>query len=193
MPKKSLKNILKNCNKFIVDNSEVLDVIIFGSFVKGKDKPTDIDFLLIFKDKINFAVSSKLRKLFDKSEVTSKTYKEVFEITFLPRESILSDSISCVTGKKLSESYGYDSFVLFSYNLKNFSKTKRIQFFYALNGRKSEGMIKKLNACRLSNTILIVPTENSIEMRDFLNVWNVSFFESEILLPEKKLKLLIKK
>jgi len=185
-----LKSTLKRCKGFIKKNPDVLDVVIFGSVVKGKEKPNDIDLLLIFKDKVDLKTASTLRNLLKNAQVTSKTYEELFKTQFLPRESILSEGVSSLTGLKLSESYGYFSFILVSYSLKNFSNSQRTKFFYALRGRNSKGLIEGLKIMRLSDTILLVPVEKSAEFREFLKKWGVIYKESEVLIPERRVPVL---
>jgi len=190
IPKDLLKSTLKRCKGFIKKNPDVLDVVIFGSVVKGKEKPNDIDLLLIFKDKVDLKTASTLRNLLKNAQVTSKTYEELFKTQFLPRESILSEGVSSLTGLKLSESYGYFSFILVSYSLKNFSNSQRTKFFYALRGRNSKGLIEGLKIMRLSDTILLVPVEKSAEFREFLKKWGVIYKESEVLIPERRVPVL---
>ena len=42
---------------------QLKDIVLFGSFVRGKAKPEDIDILIIFKTKVNKDVEYELKKL----------------------------------------------------------------------------------------------------------------------------------
>ena len=66
------KNLLKNTRFkreikfFFKKNNEILDIILFGSSIKGKDKPNDIDLLIIYKTKKDLDTSYELRKKLNK-------------------------------------------------------------------------------------------------------------------------------
>ena len=63
-----LKKLLKNTkfrsrvDTFCKENKEeIIDIILFGSIVKGKEKPRDIDILLLFKEKKDIDKAYSLR------------------------------------------------------------------------------------------------------------------------------------
>ena len=53
-----LKNKLREIAK---KNSEIEDIILFGSIVRCKEKPNDIDILLLFKNKIDKEIEYDVR------------------------------------------------------------------------------------------------------------------------------------
>ena len=69
-----LKELLKNKKfakiiKEFLKRPEILDIIIFGSVTRGKEKPKDIDLLIIYAQKtkdiieINYKITKKLKGL----------------------------------------------------------------------------------------------------------------------------------
>ncbi len=189
-----LMNLLKNTKfnneikSFLKGKKEILDIILFGSVTKGKRKPKDIDILILFKEKVNENINYELRKKLEekgfKTDIIGKTYKELFSVRFKPREDILSDGYSMALGEKLSEAFGYKSFVLFRYGLKNLTNSGRIRFYYALEGRaKQKGMIKSLNGIKFTNAVVLIPIQNSDEFENFLEYWNLEFKKTKILIP----------
>lgn len=169
--------------------NEIVDIILFGSAVRGKEKPKDIDILIVFQEKENTDLTYALRKNIEKLgynvEITSRTYKNLFLSSFLPRENILTEGYSFILDRKISESFGYKSFNLFIYSLKNFSKSKRIMFHYALHGRnKRIGVLKKVRGIRLASVGILIPIENTEMFEEFLKYWNVSYKRFGILIPE---------
>ena len=53
--------------KFYKKNKDIiLDIIIFGSFIKGKENPKDIDILILYKNKKDIEKSYELKKLLKK-------------------------------------------------------------------------------------------------------------------------------
>src|SRR3989344_5169315 len=114
-----LKELLKNkklkpeIDKFFKENRQfILDIILFGSKVKGKEKPNDIDILILYKDKKNFDISYELKKILKNYnvDITDKSYNELFNDSFKIKEDILSEGYSLINNKSLSEALNYKSF-----------------------------------------------------------------------------------
>lgn len=171
----------KNANK-------IIDIILFGSSIKGKEEPKDIDLLILFKEKKDFDLSYELKKKLKKFnlEITLKSYKELFENTFKAREAILSEGFSLIQNKFISSGFGFNNFILFKYELKNLNKSDRMRFYYSLYGRgKQFGILKKLNLIKFSETIVLCPIENEYNMVNYLDTWKIKYTKFPILIPER--------
>src|SRR3989344_7453541 len=101
MLKKQLKNtkLKSELKNFLKKNRNILlDVIIFGSLIKGNEKPNDIDVLILYKDKKDLDKEYELKKLLEKKgfdvDLNSKNYKELFNETFKAREGVLAEGFS---------------------------------------------------------------------------------------------------
>jgi predicted nucleotidyltransferase len=192
MSKELLKNIkFKSVtNSFFKSNlSKILDIILFGSSVRNKESPNDIDLLIIYKDKKNLDLSYELKKALRKNgfevEISNITYEELISGTFSPTEGIISDGYSLIFNKFISEGLGYINFHLFRYELKELNKSTRMRFYYSLYGRTKtqKGIISELNAYKFSETILLCPSINSEKMKSFLDSWKIKYLEFPILIP----------
>lgn len=195
-----LKELLKNKKfaeiiKEFLKRPEILDVIIFGSITRGKEKPKDIDLLIIYAKKtkniidINYELSKKLKKVSKKIEIIGKEYNDIFKPEFFARESILSEGFSMQQKKFVSECFGYDNFVLFKYSLKKMNKSKRMRFYYSLNGRgKEKGILKKNKCYKFADKIILSPIENSETMKNFLEKWEIKFMQFPVIIPQKTVK-----
>lgn len=195
-----LKELLKNKRflKIISEyskNPEILDIILFGSAVKGKEKPKDVDLLVIYdlkaKDisETSYKLRKNLEKVYRNIEITSKMYNEIFKPEFIARESLLSEGYSLKNRKFLSEALGYKSVILFKYSLKNMNKSERMRFYYSLYGRKNEkGILDKTNSHKFAESIILSTIEGSDMIRNFLKKWNIENLEFPIIMPEKMLK-----
>src|SRR3989344_4816313 len=80
MQENYLKYLISKSKKF-AQKKEIFDIILYGSFVKGKEKPEDIDILLIFektslKERTEIAHEFKIliSKKFDHNKKTKFTY-----------------------------------------------------------------------------------------------------------------------
>jgi len=170
---------------------EILDIILFGSTVRQKEKPNDIDLLVLYKDKKNLDISYKLKVLLESKnlavEITDMTYKDIFGGSFKARESILSEGYSLVYDKILSEGFGYMNLTLFKYDLGKLNKSERMRFYYSLYGRTKEqkGVLNELGATKFSDTVLLCPIENSEKMKEYLQRWNILSTNFPVLLPSR--------
>jgi len=134
---------------FIKHKQSILDIIIFGSSVREKDNPEDIDILIIFIDRKDYDISYELRKILEKQgfsiEITDKTYQEIFKQDFKAREALLSEGYSIINETFLSSGLGYNTFVLFKYDLGDMNKSQRMRFYYSLYGWRSTMQRNSLN------------------------------------------------
>ncbi len=190
----SLKKILESeAGKIFHEyKSEILDILLFGSLLKGKAMPNDIDIIIIFKEKKDLQIAYNLRKSIEKItnmnvDVISKSYQEIFSPTFQAREAILSESYSLINKAGFSESLGYKNVVMFIYNLKGKNKSERMRFYYSLNGRNSEGMLKILKATKYADTVIVCPIDEKDNMKSYLENWKIEFREISLLMPVRLL------
>lgn len=101
MLKKALIRILESESSLFFKKYELelIDIILFGSVLKGKEKPNDIDILLLFKKQINYETVQLMRRGLEqkidlKVEVTSKTYAQLFQKDFMAKEGLLESGFS---------------------------------------------------------------------------------------------------
>ncbi len=193
MPQKLL-HVLESEARFAFKECEkdILDIVLFGSYRKGKNNPHDIDILVLFKDKKNQDIAYSLRKKIEKKidlpvQIIVKNYSELFQETFPAREGILADGYSLIHKKSLAECFGFESRVLFQYDLKGKNKSERMQFYYALYGRKKEGVLATFGAKKYSDTLILCPSETAKGLEDFFEYWKMEWKETPILIPKRLL------
>ena len=169
---------------------EVLDIILFGSSIKGKDKPRDFDILLLFKENENLNIAYELRKKFErlkiKSQIVTKTYERLFDKNFKAREAFLGEGYSLIRKQFISNSLGYTNIAMFKYELKGFSQTKRMRLQYALYGRdKKSGIVKEFRLNKFADTIFFCPMDNLEKVKEFFEGWKIKHDVFPILIPER--------
>jgi len=178
-------------NFFKREANQILDIIIFGSTVRQKEKPNDIDLLVIYKNKKDLDSSYELKKSLEKkgfaTEITDITYKEILTGSFKAREAILSEGYSLVYDKFISEGIGYMNLMLFKYELKNLNKSERMRFYYSLYGRgkDNKGVLSELSAVKFSDSLILCPVKNSEKMKEYLQSWKILDVSFPILLPSR--------
>jgi predicted nucleotidyltransferase len=166
---------IKNRLKALLSNKEILDIIIFGSAIKGKTEPRDIDIALITRN--------------IKPEVL-----EGFHISILSPDdffinppnlinTLLREGYSLKHNKNFAEVYRFSNRVLFKYELKGMKPSEKVMLVNFLRGKKSEkGLVKENNGEWLANQIFVIPTENEFIFEKFFLNKNVKFNKFYVLM-----------
>jgi len=157
----------------LLEDPEVIDVLFFGSSVRGKAHPGDVDVCVLW---------NREKKHIEGG--ISKNYEELFMPEFLAREDILADAISLRLGKKLSEAFGYSSFAGFIYSLRSRDYNERAKFHAAFRKVSEElGMLR-------FRGFALVPVSSSEKFKEFLKYWKVPFREVRLLFPKQEYEFL---
>jgi predicted nucleotidyltransferase len=172
------------------EEPKIVDIILFGSTLKGKEKPDDVDILALFKSKIDYELVQRFRRALEKKlkmevEITAKTYPQMFSAEFLAREGLLESGYSLINKVSLAEGFGYRSLHLFTYRLGDKSKSERMRFYYALYGRNGVGILQKLKAEKYTDTMVACPTESCEEMKQFFGYWKVEYKDVPVLMVRR--------
>ena len=177
-----LKKICKNFSK---KNKSIIDIIVFGSFARKKEKPGDIDIAVIAPDDIKTDELEKhiLDKLGLPAHISLLKFRTLFKETLW--KTIIHEGISLLDNKKISKKFGFESFVLFWYNLIKLKASDKVRFSYAMFGRDGKGgVLKKLNGKSLGKGVLLVPVDKEDEIRDLFFEWGLPFERRRILIED---------
>ena len=167
-------NLLAKKLKPVLKNKEIIDIILFGSFVKGSLNSSDLDVIIL---------SNTVTKSDVKEEITRLTEKQV-DIQILKLDdydrfiwlTLIREGFSVKHMKYLSEIYNIKPSVLYQYSLKSLSQSKKVMFDRAIKN------FKEIE--RLSNRVILVPINRSSDFNDFLAHWDIDFESKEYhLLP----------
>ncbi len=180
----NLKKLLESEKK----NKTIFDIVVYGSFAKGKEIPADIDIIIIFLEgtlrerleklqSIKFKIK-KLNKNFDLKQIL---LPELFSSAFFARTGILLEGISLFSGKYFSEKLGFKSYSLYFYDLTNLSHLEKVKFNYILSGRYSEGILSKLEGVRLADGAIKLPLINTYEFEEILKNNKIKYSKKNIL------------
>ena len=184
-------------NKRFLDSAEMffqkhkdrlLDIVLFGSAVRGKEEPADIDVLLLFKEKESIDLVYRCRKELESAslrvEVVGKSYEQLFKPSFQAREAFLSEGYSLAYGRFVAEGLGYAHYTLFRYELIGRSPSERVRFYYSFNGRgRQAGMAKVLGLKKFSDSVFLCPVEHVEQVREYLGGWKIKYEAFPVLLP----------
>jgi len=176
---KSLKEKLKG-----TDLSEIADIFLFGSAVKGKDFPKDIDICIVFK---NHIIKKKV------AEITNKLYEYAIHASCIGTDdffrkphplakTLLVEGVSILNGKPFIQNFGFSSYALYSYNLSKKKPSDKVKFVYLLKGRKEKGIVKRFGGLWIANSCFIIPVQRDSEMLIIFKKWEISYQRKEILI-----------
>ncbi len=161
--------------KDLLKNKEVIDIIIFGSVLKGKALPRDIDIAIITENPEKI----KSPPEFHASIIHPKDF-------FINVPSIVStllkEGYSLKNNKPLSEAYGFSSKSLFVYHLSALTPSKKVRIVNLLKGSKEKGMVEKNKGKWLANQTFLIPLESEHLFTSFFINMNVKFQKFNVLI-----------
>jgi len=121
--------ILEKLKKYLRDEikENIFDIVVFGSLVKGKPSPRDIDLLVIFlqgalRERLDLIqeIRNKLKSKFDLNiDIKPALLKDLFSSEFLARTGILLEGYSISQNRKFCQTLGFNSYTIFWYDLKS--------------------------------------------------------------------------
>ena len=183
--------ILEKLKKYLKDErrENIFDIVVFGSIVKGKLTPRDIDILVIFlegslKERLDTIqeIKNKLKnKIEGNIDIKQALLKELFSPEFLARVGILLEGFSVFKNKKFCQTLGFNSSSIFWYDLKGLNHTQKVKFNYILAGRNQKGIIESLGGKRLAGGVIRIPIETSLEFEEILKNNKINYNKKNIL------------
>jgi predicted nucleotidyltransferase len=152
--KKDLREILKD--------KEVYDIILFGSFVKGKANPKDIDVAIISNKKFD-----NLGKKFHASFISLDDFFKPIGLM----NTLFREGYSLRKNKSFSEVYGFKNKCLFKYELSGLSASEKVMAVNFLRGKNGDkGLVLNKYGEWISNQVFLCPViYDSIFDRFFIN------------------------
>jgi len=160
----------------------IVDIILFGSAVKGSLKPNDIDVAVILKKTDEYQLAD-LRSEFNfenSVHLNLVLMENIFDTPLF--KVLLSEGISLLDGKTLRAKLGVDAGTIFSVNLVKLQKSKKVLFYYALQGKKGiGGLLENVKGKLIGRSVVFIPVEYVAEFKDFLESWNVDYYRMDVL------------
>ncbi|MBU2561914.1 MAG: nucleotidyltransferase domain-containing protein [Nanoarchaeota archaeon] len=178
---KELSSATRAVRKWI-KGSKALDVVLFGSAVRGKSIPNDIDLCILIRDddeKRSLDLVDSLGRATDglgfKFHINVLTSGSFLAGNPLAK-TLLNEGYSIKKGRMLSAVLGFQNKSLFIYTLKHFSPSGRVKFHYLLKGRYgSEGILKEAEGEFLGTGSILVPTSKEDLLKEVFDKWGVKY------------------
>lgn len=163
--KKSLKNILKNYN-------EIKDIVIFGSFVKNKEEPEDIDIALIVEKKDINLISKLKRDILVNIHITIITENEI--LTNPLTLTLINEGYSIAKEDYIRNILKIKPMKLYAYNLLHLNSSNKTLFNISL-----KKTLKKINGEKISPGSVLIPIEQTGYFEEFLDAWQMKYKTKE--------------
>jgi len=187
--KKRLSEIAK---EFASENPDVWDILLYGSLIKGKEKPNDVDIAVIASRGNPFEISFEFKRLLEESgfspeEVDVKGFLlgELFDENNLVGFALLVEGYSLLNGKFLHERLNANGYFLFRFSYSSLPQSEKMRFLYAYRGRNGNlGLLKQTNSMELAPGVVLVPVSSVYKFREFLSLWGLSYELAPVLIGE---------
>lgn len=166
--------------------NQIVDIFIFGSSVKGKLSPNDVDICLVFRDKMDINVVKKIEGILGvRYHISSLLIDNFFNNPHSLAKTILNEGISLISGRGFAEIFSLRPQALYSYSLSNEHSGKKVRFVYLLRGRDgNEGLVKKWKGYFISNNAFIIPICNDADARELFDSWKIKYKRIKIMLMD---------
>jgi len=180
-----MESSIKNSKKLYQSYKDrIADIVLFGSSVKNKLNPNDIDIAVILKN-------TKETEFLDLMKEFSSFFDKKVHLNLILIETILNNTlfktllnegVSLLDNKPLHEKLGYESGAVFSINLTRLEKSRKVLFYYALHGKNDqEGILKKNKGRLIGRSVVFIPIRFIDDFKAFLEGWKIDFYKMDIL------------
>jgi len=159
-------------------DENLVDLILFGSFVKG-GTPKDIDIALLVreKEKVNFAeLKKKIQEIIPKNiDLQMLDISAIHSPLWL---TLIKEGFSVQKNEFVSALYKIKPMVLYKYSLQKLTNVQKVQFERGIkNVLGKEGNV-------LTRSVVLIPVHLKNAMMEFLKNWDIYYEGQEYeLLP----------
>ena len=162
-----LKNYQKALRKLL--NENLIDVIIFGSFVKG-GFAKDMDLALVINGNVDLAlIKAKIKETVKNADINTFDIRGIYSPLLL---TLIKEGFSIKENKFLYEIYHIEPKVLYKYSLNKLNNVQKVQF--------ERGIKKMLGAegIYLTRSVILIPITKKNEAIEFFQNWGI-YYESQ--------------
>ena len=172
-----LKNEWKNWK-------EVVDILIFGSSVRGKSVPADIDVCIVFRNAVEINILKKVQNILgEKYHVSALTVDNFFTKPHTLAATMLLEGKSILSGRKFSDTFSARPWILYSYDISKEPAATKVRFVYLLRGRnKSQGIVESWKGQFIAHNVFIIPLEKDSDAQEVFNTWKIKHSRRRIMM-----------
>ena len=175
-------SLIKNKLKNFFSDKKIIDILLFGSAIKGKLIPGDIDIAVILYEKPSKEFLEKINSIkgFHISVITAKEF-------FINSPSIIHtlvrEGYSLKNKKFISENFRFSNKVMYSYVLTSLSPSNKVKLVNILRGKMGEkGIVESNNGKWIANQVFISPLNSEKIFDELFDNFKVNFNKKDILI-----------
>lgn len=173
----SLKNQAKKLRKLLRRYKSVYDFIIFGSFVKDKMVPRDLDIAMIVSSK-DPVIVGEVKTAIDK-EIKNVHLQLIVYEDFLKSKLpyyILSEGFSVREGRFISKKLNIKRKILYTFDLGGLFQVQKVMFNKGLRS-----LIASTKSEKVGKGAILVNVSSSGEFEDFFSQWKRKIIKKEFI------------
>ena len=174
MPK-NLKNLseIKKELKIYLKDKRVYDVVLFGSFVKGKLTPGDIDVAVISDEELD-----EIRGFHISFFKTQDFFTNIPSLV----NTLFREGFSLKHNKSFSEVYGFRNKCMFVYDLTSLNSSNKVRVVNFLRGKGDKGLVVGEGGEWVVNGVFICPVNKDYLFEQFFLNHKIKFKKSYLLI-----------
>lgn len=174
MPSEKLKELQSLSRRICKAEKALFDVVLFGSYIKEKSRPGDIDICLVFRADAKQTEIDRIAPVFKGCHVEHLALPELYKEPLW--QTLIHEGYSLTKGKPIHEILGFKSQMIFTYNLEKLSPVKKSMFSHAMFGRDgASGILGQSKGVVLGRGAVMTPVTSSEKVREFLDTWGVEY------------------
>ncbi|KHO54772.1 MAG: hypothetical protein QT10_C0012G0020 [archaeon GW2011_AR19] len=175
-------SLIKNKLKNLFSDKKVIDIILFGSAIKGKLIPGDVDIAAILYEKPSKEFLEKINSIkgFHISVITAK---EFFINSPSIIHTLIREGYSLKNKKFISENFRFSNKVMYNYVLTSLSPSNKVRLVNILRGKRGEkGIVESNNGKWVANQVFISPLNSEKIFDELFDNFKVNFNKKDVLI-----------
>lgn len=183
-----MKKLKAGLKSFLKKENYLVDLILFGSALKGKDRPGDIDLIAMFRSHDPEKIESILYQLRKKGEELGlELHAEPIVVDYMFDQKVypllLHEGFSIRCSEFIHKKLNLQPLVLITYQLEDKNASDKVRFSYALYGRnKGEGLLNKIKGRVVGKGSILIPIACQETIKPFFKQWGVAYKEQRVFL-----------
>lgn len=182
MPTNLNLSLVKSKLKNLLLSKEVIDIIIFGSAIKGKAIPGDIDIAVILYKEPSEELHKKI-SLIKGFHISIITAKEFFINPPSIVHTLIREGYSIKSRKFISENFDFSNKAMYIYVLTSLSPSNKVRLVNILRGKKGEkGLVESSKGKWIANRVFIIPISAEKIFDELFDNFGVNFNKNFVLM-----------
>lgn len=159
----------------LLKDKEVIDIILFGSAIKGKANPNDIDVCIITNKEQSMDING--------FHISQLTPEELISGGLTLPNTLLREGFSLKHNTAFADLFRFKNKILYTYSLTSLNPSKKVQMVNILRGRnKNNGLVLESKGEWLSNQVFTIPLDSEYLFDKLLSNFNIKYTKNYILI-----------